>query len=105
MFASNFVVHDSAVRYNRGREKLTEFAQSKTIDTGNTMTNYFCSVCGTLMNRVSSGSPGSSILRIGNFDDFNLHETALRPRFEQFAKDRVGWLSGSFGVKHEEGNF
>lgn len=66
------------------------------------MTNYFCSTCGTLMYRVGSGFPGCSILRIGTVDDFNLHETKLKPRVEQFTKDRVSWLSGVEGAeKHE----
>lgn len=61
MFASNFIAKDSAVQYIRGQDKLTKFDMQKAIATGNTMTNYFCSVCGTLMNRVSTGFPGMSI--------------------------------------------
>ena len=105
MFASNFIANDSAVKWIRGQDKLTKFGQNNTIATGNTMTNYFCSVCGTLMNRVSSGFPGKSVLRIGTIDDFNLQETLLKPRVEQFTKDRVNWLGGAKGVQQEEGNF
>jgi hypothetical protein len=99
MFASNFVVDDKYVKYIRGKELLTEFKQKESIATGNYMTNQFCSKCGTLMNRVSSGFPGLSIMRIGTVDDFNLHETKLKPRVEQFTKDRVSWLHGAEGVK------
>lgn len=67
------------------------------------MTNYFCSTCGTLMYRVGSAFPGQSILRIGTVDDFNLHETKLRPQIEQFTKDRVVWFSGVEGAKKFEG--
>ena len=102
MFASNFIINDSAIEYIRGQDKLTKFAQSATIASGNTMTNYFCSVCGTLMNRVSSGYPGKSILRIGTVDDFNLHEKQLKPKVEQFCKDRVNWLGGGKGVEQHE---
>ena len=105
MFASNFIVKDSALKHLRGQEKLTKYSQSNTIETGNTMSNYFCSVCGTLMYRVSSGFPGMSIPRIGTVDDFNLHETKLKPRIEQFCKDRVSWLKGGEGVKQDEGNY
>lgn len=105
MFASNFIVKDSALKHLRGQDKLTKFSQSKTIETGNTMSNYFCSVCGTLMYRVSSGFPGMSITRIGTVDDFHLHETKLKPRIEQFCKDRVGWFKGGDGVQQEEGNY
>ena len=57
------------------------------------------------MYRVSSGRPGMSILRIGTVDDFGLHEKELKPRIEQFCKDRVSWLSGGQGIKQEDGNF
>jgi len=67
------------------------------------MTNHFCSTCGTLMYRVSSGWPGMSILRIGTVDDFHLHETKLKPQVEQFTKDRVAWLKGAEGAKQVEG--
>ncbi len=105
MFASNFIVNDSALKHNRGQDKLTEFSQSKTIDTGNTMTNFFCSMCGTLMYRRSTGFPGKSIPRIGTIDDFNLQETKFKPRVEQFTKDRVSWLKGGEGVEQAKGNF
>ena len=105
MFASNFIVKATSLKHIRGQDKLTKFAQSKTIATGNTMTNSFCSVCGTLMYRQSSGFPDSLIPRIGTVDDFTLHETKLKPRLEQFTRDRVCWFTGGQGVKQEEGNF
>ncbi|EMC92105.1 hypothetical protein BAUCODRAFT_126121 [Baudoinia panamericana UAMH 10762] len=105
MFASNFIVKDSSMKHVRGEEKLTQYAQNKTIESGNTMTNFFCSVCGTLMYRRSSGFPGMSITRIGTVDDFSLHETLLKPRIEQFTKDRVSWFHGGDGVEQVEGNY
>lgn len=99
MFASNFIVEDSHLQHLRGRDALKAFGQSKTIASGNTMTNYFCSACGTLMYRVSSGYPGKSILRIGTVDDFSLHETKLKPQAEQFVESRVSWLSGVDGAE------
>lgn len=55
------------------------------------------------MYRTGSGWPGASILRIGTVDDFNLHETKLRPQHEIFVKDRVSWVSGVEGAKQVEG--
>lgn len=104
MFASNFIIADTHLKPLRGRNNLTAFIQSRTIASKNTMTSHFCATCGTLMYRVSSGSPGQSILRIGTVDDFQLHETKLRPRVEQFIKDRVGWLSGVEGVEQVQGS-
>ncbi|MCJ1472717.1 hypothetical protein MMC13_001366 [Lambiella insularis] len=104
MFASNFIVADMHLKHLRGQDNLKTFSQSHSIASGNNMTNYFCSTCGTLMYRVSSGFPGKSILRIGTVDDFHLHETKLKPRVEQFTKNRVNWLSGAEGVKQVEGS-
>ncbi|KFZ12576.1 hypothetical protein V501_04146 [Pseudogymnoascus sp. VKM F-4519 (FW-2642)] len=89
MFASNVTVADTHLKHLRGQDNLKTFSQSHTIGSGKTMTNFFCSTCGTLMYRVGAAFPGLSILRIGTVDDFNLHETKLRPRVEQFTKDRL----------------
>ncbi|KAK4167963.1 Mss4-like protein [Cladorrhinum sp. PSN259] len=102
MFASNFTVANTHLKHLRGLEKLKSFGQSHTIASGNVMTNYFCSTCGTLMYRVSSAFPGQSILRIGTVDDFNLHETKLRPQIEQFTKDRISWFTGVEGAQKFE---
>ncbi|KAK3305122.1 Mss4-like protein [Chaetomium strumarium] len=103
MFASNFTVADTHLRHVRGRENLRIFAQSQTIASGHLMTNYFCATCGTLMYRVGAAFPGRSILRLGTVDDFALHETKLRPRVEQFTKDRVAWFAGVEGAREFEG--
>jgi hypothetical protein len=101
MFASNFIIDDKYLTHIRGQENLKQFAQAATTyRKGNTMTNHFCSTCGTLMYRVGSGFPGVSILRIGTVDDFSLHETKLRPRQEWFVGERNNWLKGVEGVEH-----
>ena len=102
MFASNFTIADTHLKHLRGQDNLKTFSQSRTIGSGHTMTNYFCSTCGTLMYRVGTAFPGMSILRIGTIDDFNLHETKLKPKVEQFVKDRVSWFSGVEGAKKFE---
>lgn len=104
MFASNFCVLDEYMTHVRGQDNLKTFSQNKTpITKGNTMTNYFCSTCGSLMYRKGDGFPGTSIMRIGTVDDLNLIETKLKPRIEQFTKDRVAWLHGAEGVQQVEG--
>lgn len=82
MFASNFIVKDTHLKHTRGEDKLTRFRQKNTIATGNYMENSFCSICGTLMYRRSSGYPGASIPRIGTIDDYKLQETVFKPRVE-----------------------
>jgi hypothetical protein len=82
MFASNFAIADTRLTHLRGRENLSSYGQSRTaFGKGNTMMNYFCKTCGTLMY-VGSAFPGQSTLRIGTVDDFHLHETKLRPQME-----------------------
>ncbi|ROW09577.1 hypothetical protein VMCG_02517 [Cytospora schulzeri] len=102
MFASNFTVDDAYLKHLRGRENLKTYAQAEIVESGNTMTNYFCSTCGTLLYRVSTGFPGKSIMRIGTVDDFNLHETKLRPQKEIFTRSRVGWFTGVEGAEKFE---
>lgn len=104
MQATNFSVYDTHLRHLRGRETLKAFGQSQTIfvkeeGKDNTMTNYFCSNCGSLMYRVGAAFPGVSILRVGSVDDFSLHETRLRPTVEQFTKDRPAWKKPVEGAK------
>jgi hypothetical protein len=104
MFASNFAIKDTHLKHLRGQENMTLYSTSKSIGTkGNTMTNYFCKTCGSLLYRKGDGFPGMSILRIGTVDDFNLMETKLKPRVEQFTKDRASWLKGAEGVMQVEG--
>lgn len=103
MFCTNFIVDDKYLKHIRGQEKLTKFAQKETIVTGKTMSNYFCSTCGTLMYRVGERFPGRSILRLGTVDDFNLMETKLKPTTELFTKDRASWLSEVPNAEHVAG--
>jgi hypothetical protein len=105
MFASNFVVKDTHMKHTRGEDKLTRFRQKETIATGNYMENFFCSVCGTLMYRRSTGYPGASIPRIGTIDDYALQETKFKPRVETFEKDRCAWLKPADVEEHVDGAY
>ena len=104
MFSSCFVIDDKYLKHLRGRENLKTYTQSATIGSKNQLTNHFCSTCGSLLYRVSTGYPGWSVMRIGPVDDFNLAETALRPRIEQYEKDRVAWFGGMDNVQKFEGH-
>ncbi|KAI1178321.1 Mss4-like protein [Nemania sp. FL0916] len=103
MFASNIIAKSEAVKHLRGRENLKTWGQSTTIGSGGTMTNYFCQTCGTLMYRIGEKFPGVLILRLGTVDDFNLAETKLRPRTEQYIEDRASWFTGCEGAKQTKG--
>ncbi len=86
MFAADSSILDTNLTHIRGRDNLTAFSQSRTIASGNTITNYFCRTCGTLMYQI--GRPGASILRTDTADDFNLYETKLKPKQEIWVEDR-----------------
>ncbi|KAF2737935.1 hypothetical protein EJ04DRAFT_460223 [Polyplosphaeria fusca] len=103
MFGSNFIVLNTHLKHLRGESDLATYSLSTTTTTGNTMTNYFCKTCGSLMYRRGTGFPGTSIMRIGTVDDFTLMETVLKPDIEQFIKDRVSWLGDVKGAKHVQG--
>ncbi|KAK0249221.1 hypothetical protein LTS09_015588 [Friedmanniomyces endolithicus] len=105
MFATNFILKDSDMHWLSGEGKLTRWGQSATIDSHNTMTNSFCSICGTLLNRQSSGFPGLSLPRVGTVDDIKLHDEVLKPKVEQYTPSRVAWFHGVGGVPTSEGMF
>jgi hypothetical protein len=92
--ANNFCIKDEYLKHNRGEDNLSVFGTDKTVLRGTQMDNYFCKTCGSLMYRVGVRFPGWKILRVGTVDDFNVQETKLKPTFEQFVKDRVGWFTG-----------
>jgi hypothetical protein len=102
MFTTAFVVKDTSLVHKRGESSLGTYARSNTIASGNTMTNYFCKDCGTLMYRRSSGFPGLSIPRVGIVDDVSLHDTKLKPRVEIWCQSRAAWFGGVEGIKKSE---
>lgn len=57
------------------------------------------------MYRVSSGYPGKLIPRIGTVDDFDVQSNQLKPRVEQYAKDRMAWFKGIDGAEVHDGGF
>ena len=103
MFASNFTVKDEDFKWLRGQDKLTRYSRDDTTTTNSDMATFFCSICGTIMNRVSAGFPGANFLRIGTVDDFNLQATTLKPKTELFTDTRFSWVHGVEGAKQNKG--
>ncbi len=96
---------DTTLKHIRGQSNLTKYERKEGIASGDQMDSHFCKTCGSLLYRISSGFPGVAIMRLGAVDDFSLHEGALKPRVEQFGRDRVGWVRPTEGVRQEGGNF
>lgn len=104
MFATNFAIKDTTLKYVKGKDNVTVYERKEGITSGDQMDNHFCKTCGSLLYRVSSGFPGAVILRLGMVDDFSLHEGVLKPKVEQFVKDRVAWAHAAEGVPQDDGN-
>ena len=68
------------------------------------MDSYFCKTCGSLLYRISGGFPGVNIMRLGAVDQFELVSGYLKPRLEQFVKDKVSWQDPVEGVQQNNGN-
>lgn len=103
MQAWNFIADDDYVKYIRGEDKIATFTTKKSIKAGNDMTNYFCKICGTLMNRKSSGFNGKSFLRSGTVDDVSVQNGALRPTMEIFVGSRNSAIKPIEDAKQYEG--
>ncbi|KAJ7477199.1 Mss4-like protein [Mycena galericulata] len=92
-FSSIFVVKKSGVHFLTGSEdNLTKYVREHGIISGNTMTSSFCTTCGTLMWRVSTGQPGNLLMRIGTVDNKKVANEKLKPQIEIFAPDKFEWL-------------
>lgn len=103
VFLCLFTIKDSHLTHVRGQDHLKSYTSSKGIQSGKSMTSFFCNNCGTLMYRTSESYPGSKWLPLGTVDDLRLRETALKPTLEQFVKDRADWLHAVPGVAQVEG--
>ena len=103
MFATIFTCDDKYLRYSRGENNLTTWAQDATPRSGERMTNAFCETCGTLMWRKGDIMPGAKFMRVGTVDDISLHDTVLKPKKEIFAENRSARWHGVPGVDHFDG--
>ena len=55
------------------------------------------------MYREGSSYPGLKFLRVGTVDDFDLHDTVLRPTIEQFIEHRPNFWHGVDGARQVKG--
>ncbi|KAK3647840.1 hypothetical protein LTR56_007814 [Elasticomyces elasticus] len=104
-FAHNFILKTSDMNWLSGEDKLTRWSQKATIDSGNYMENVFCSICGTILSRQSSGFDGLSFPRVGPVEDIKLQSTVLAPQVEQYTPKRLAWFHGVEGVPKSDGMY
>jgi len=64
---------------------------SKTANSGNTITSYFCGDCGSTMWRDGPGFQGLKVIKAGTLDDVDALAKA-KPTVELFTPTRVDWV-------------
>ena len=60
---------------------------TKPSDSGNTIRNVFCPVCGTTLYTNPSGLPGLALIRAGTLDDVS----AVAPTINMYVASAPGW--------------
>ncbi|KAI5272018.1 hypothetical protein E4T47_04689 [Aureobasidium subglaciale] len=97
IFTSAFVIEKTVLKHIRDEHDLTQY--STTVEAGNTMSDFFCKTCGSLMYRQSSQYPDLLVPRTGTIDNLEFPETKLKPQVEVFCRSSVGWFGGLEDVR------
>jgi len=74
---------------------------SKTANSGNTITSYFCGDCGSTMWRDGPSFPGLKIIKAGTLDDVDALAKA-KPTVELFTPRRVDWVNEIPGAAQKQ---
>ncbi|TVY85277.1 hypothetical protein LSUE1_G004426 [Lachnellula suecica] len=75
---------------------------SKTADSGNTITTYFCPDCGTSLYRSGPSFAGYRVVQAGVMDDMDIIND-LHMEVELFAPQRVSWVPKLQGTDDKQG--
>jgi hypothetical protein len=75
---------------------------SKTADSGNIITTYFCPECGSSMYRAGMTFSGQRVLQGGVLDDMDILNN-LKMEVELFAQQRVSWVPKLQGTSDKQG--
>ena len=94
--ATNLMVLTEGLKTAQGSLKT----YSKTAESGNKVTSYFCSDCGSTLYRVSSGFPGVVMMKAGCIDDLDLDKA--KPVIELFRRSHVAWVPEINGIEHNK---
>lgn len=77
---------------------------TKTVNSGNAMTNHSCGQCGSLLFRWSSGYPDVFTVKAGTIDGEDMSANFV-PDVELFTRSRAPWEKAVEGAKQEVGDF
>jgi len=75
---------------------------TKPAESGNTMTSYFCSDCGSTMYRKTSHTNEAVALMIGSIEGLHKIEQS-KPQVELFIRNRPSWMAEIPGAHQVEG--
>ncbi|KAI9750920.1 MAG: hypothetical protein M4579_006243 [Chaenotheca gracillima] len=101
-FSNNYLLDTTTLRTISGDALKT---WSTIVESGNNMTSHFCSTCGSLIYRTSTGYPGTFALKVGNVDDDGEANRVYVPQVEIFTRTRVPWVKAVEGAKQEIADF
>ena len=93
-YSTNLAVPEDGFKILTGSPKSI----SKTADSGNEITSYFCGDCGSTMWRDGASFPGLKIVKAGTLDEVDQLEGA-KPGVELFEPRRVGWVQAIPGTE------
>ena len=77
---------------------------TKSVETGNAMTSYFCPDCGSTLYRKTSHSENVVAVMIGGIDGLRAIEEG-KPQVEIFTKYRPAWILAVQGAEQVEGTW
>ncbi|KAH8679400.1 Mss4-like protein [Ilyonectria robusta] len=86
-FSLNFLVPEGNFKLISGSPRTF----TKTADSGNNITSYFCGNCGTTPFRDGDSFPNLKIIKAGTLDDSTILNDA-KPNLEGYAPSRLKWI-------------
>ncbi|KAF2155085.1 hypothetical protein K461DRAFT_276272 [Myriangium duriaei CBS 260.36] len=97
-YSTNYIIPQSDFKFTKGTPKT----YSKTADSGNEITNYFCGDCGSLIFRKGATFGDNQVLKVGTLDDHDALDKA-KPDVELYAGERVAWVEKTAGTSDKPG--
>lgn len=96
-YSTNMIIKEDDFKVLSGNPKPI----SKTANSGNTITSYFCGDCGSTMWRDGPGFRGLKVIKAGTLDDVDALAKA-KPTAELFTLTRVDWVNEIPGAAQKQ---
>ena len=96
VYSTNIVVKDDSFKWTGNKPK----EYTKTADSGQKITSYFCPDCGTTLTRSTGSFPGMLVVKAGVLDQL---VDVAKPDAELYTTHRVSWLPKYDGTSDVQG--